>query len=58
MLGYYYNSPRLLLMNLDTIINDDWAGCLLVTFDTPGWELALGLYNSVVYTHMRLLLIM
>ncbi|CAG8065508.1 unnamed protein product [Penicillium nalgiovense] len=30
---------------------DDWDGCLLVTFDTPGWELALGLYNSVVYTH-------
>jgi hypothetical protein len=31
-------------------IRDDWDGCLLVTFDTPGWELALGLYNSD-YTH-------
>lgn len=39
------------MMSLDAMIKDDWDGCLLVTFDTPGWELALGLYNSVVYTY-------
>ncbi|CAG8059226.1 unnamed protein product [Penicillium nalgiovense] len=51
ILGYYYSSIWLFMMSLDAMIKDDWDGCLLVTFDTPGWELALGLYNSVVYTY-------